>query len=49
MIVDGHPFPWHVENHPVVRQLLPDLFEVRLTFYARQVDGVDVTQLPAAA
>lgn len=48
MNVDGCPFPWHLEN-AVVRQLLPDLFEVTATFYVRSVDGVPVEVLPAAA
>jgi hypothetical protein len=45
MIVDGQPFPWPTAGEPVVRQLLPDFFEVTATFYARHVDGVDVKKL----
>lgn len=38
-MVDGHPFLWPVEGTPVVRQLLPDLYSVSLTFYARNVEA----------
>lgn len=48
MKFDGTGFPWPIEGDPVVRQLLPDMFEVTAVFYVRSVEGVAVTQLPAA-